>query len=73
MAEAATESLGRIRPTKKLWATTHQMCDKRRRLKSGKGSKNEARKYREINHKIKKEMKEAMQEWTGEQCREIEE
>ena len=48
------------------------MCDKRRELKKKKNEAEGARQYRAINHRIKKSMKKAKENWIEEQCQDIE-
>ena len=49
------------------------MCDKKRELRKRKCECEGSKKYREVNINIKRRMKKAKENWTGEQCCEIEE
>lgn len=75
VTETATEILGKQRRTKKPWVTTDilDLCDQRRELKKEKSTPRGARKYRDMNNKIKTCMRKAKEKWIQTQCSEIEE
>ena len=72
VTDIANEILGKYRPVKKPWVTTDilDLCAKRRRLKNSKDRDGMAQ-YRAVNQEIKKGMKKAKKNWTGEQCQNI--
>ena len=74
VTDTASEILGKHRRTKKPWVTADilDLCDKRRELKRRKCDPEGAAKYREVNKKIKKDMRRAKDNWIAEQCYEIE-
>ena len=74
VTDTAREILGKHSRTKKPWVTTDilDLCDKRRELKRRKCDPEGAAKYREVNKKIKQDMKRAKDNWIAEQCYEIE-
>ena len=74
VTDTAHEILGKHRRTKKPWVTTDilDLCDKRRELKRRKCDPEGAAKYREVNKKIKQDMRRAKDNWIAEQCCEIE-
>ena len=75
VTDTANESLGKYRPVKKPWVTTDilDLCAKRRKLKNKKNNKDRdiMAQYRAVNQEIKKGMKKAKENWTGEQCQNI--
>ena len=74
MTETANELLGKHRRKKQPWITDSilDMCDKRRDLKKVKNTTGKEE-YKEINKKIRKEMRNVKEEWVEKQCAEIEE
>ena len=74
VTDTASEILGKHRRTKKTWVTADilDLCDKRRELKRRKCDPEGAAKYREVNKKIKQDMRRAKDNWIAEQCCEIE-
>ena len=71
MTETATEILGKHRENKTKWITNElmDMCDLKIELKKTKfepGSK-----YKQINNKIKKEMRIAKENWVNNKCTDI--
>jgi exonuclease III len=75
LISTAEEVIGRKRSKKQQWVTDEilDLCDKRRTLKKEKQSNKAAvDKYRMINRKIRKEMKQAKEEWIDNQCRTME-
>ena len=75
VTETASEILGKHRQEKKTWITAEilDLCDKRRELRKKKFEPEGSEKYKEVNHNIKRCMKEAKENWMGEQCSKIEE
>lgn len=73
MGETAKDIIGLYRSKNKPWVTekTLKMCDIRRDLKNCRHTTGEAE-YHEINKKIRKSMKKAKEDWTEQQCTEIE-
>ena len=73
VTDTGSEILGKHRRTKKPWVTADilDLCDKRRELKRRKCDPEGAAKYREVNKKIKKDMRRAKDNWIAEQCYEI--
>ena len=73
ISDTAMEILGKHRPKKKKWITDDilEMCDKRRELKNQKHDTQGRSQYRDINNKIRKAIKQAKENWTEEQCEEI--
>ena len=69
------ETIGKHRKTLKPWVTNEilQQYDTRRELKKGKNSADGAAKYREINKRIRMNMKEAREKWIEDQCTKVEE
>ena len=74
VTDTASEILGKHRRTKKPWVTADilDLCDKRRELKRRKCDPEGAAKYREVNKKIKQNIRRAKDNWIAEQCCEIE-
>ena len=74
VTDTASEILGKHRRTKKPWvrADILDLCDKRRELKIRKCDPEGAAKYREVNRKIKLDMRRAKDNWIAEQCCKIE-
>ena len=60
---------------KKTWITAEilDLCDKRRELRKKRSEPEGSAKYKEVNNNIKRSMKNAKENWIGEQCSEIEE
>ena len=60
---------------KKTWITAEilDLCDKRRELRKKISEPEGFEKYWGVNNNIKRCMKKAKENWTGEQCRETEE
>ena len=73
--ETASEILGKHRQRKKPWVTAEilDVCDRRRELRKKRFEPEGSEKYREVNSNIKRCMKEAKENWIGEQCSESEE
>ena len=73
--ETASEILGKHRQKEKPWITAEilDMCDKRRELKKKRFEPEGSEKYKEVNNNIKKYIKNAKENWIGDQCSEIEE
>ena len=76
--ETASEILGKHRhkkKRKKTWVTAEilDLYDKRTGLRKKRSEPEGSAKYKEVNNNIKKCMKKAKGNWTGEQCSEIEE
>ena len=73
--EAAKETLGKHRPTKKPWVTPEilDLCDKRRELKPKKNDKSGRNLYKAVDKQINYEMRKAKDKWIEDQCSEIEE
>ena len=74
LAEAANETLGKIRRKSQAWVTDEilEMCDKRRDLKKSKNTPTGAVDYRKVNKSIRKRMKQAKEDFIGKKCSEIE-
>ena len=74
VTETATEILGKHRQKKKSWITAEilDLCDKRRELRKKRFELEGSEKYKEVNNNIKRCMKKATENWTAEQCSEIE-
>ena len=74
VTDRASKILGKHRQKKKPWVTGDllDMCDKRRQLKKDKSITVGATKYIEINNALKRGMKRAKENWTEEECSEIE-
>ena len=72
---ASANILGKHRQKKKPWiiAEILDQCDKRRELRKKRFEPEESEKYKEMNNNVKRCMKKARDNWTGEQCSEIEE
>ena len=72
--ETACEILGKHRQKKKPWITAEilDLCDKRRELREKRFETEGSEKYKEVNNNIKRCMKKATENWTGERCSEIE-
>lgn len=70
--KTARDIIGPYRSKNKPWVTEEilEMCDTRRNLKTRHTTV--AAEYHEINTKIRKSMKKAQKDWTGQQCLEIE-
>ena len=75
VTDTANELLGKYRPVKKPWVTTDilDLFVKRRKLKNKKNNKDRdgMAQYRAVNQEIKKSMKQAKENWIGEQCQNI--
>ena len=73
VTETASEILGKRRQKKKPWITAEilDLCDKRRELRKKKIEPEGSEKYNEVNNNIKRCMKKAKENWTGEQCSEF--
>ena len=75
VTDTANEILGKYRPVKKPWVTTHilDLCAERRKLKNKKDNKDRdgMAQYRAVNQNIKKGMKKAKESWIREQCQNI--
>ena len=73
MTETASEIRGK-RQKKKPWVTEIlDLCEKRRKLRKNRFEPEGYEKYKEVSNNIKRCMKNAKENWTGEQCGEIEE
>ena len=74
VTDTASEILGKHRRTKKPRVTADilDLCDKIRELKRRKCDPEGTAKYREVNKKIKQDMRRAKDNWIVEQCYEIE-
>ena len=74
MTETASEILGKHRQKKKPWITADilDLCNKRRELRKNRFEPEGSEKYKEVNNNIKRCMKKAKENRTGEQCNEIE-
>ncbi|XP_072016924.1 uncharacterized protein [Amphiura filiformis] len=74
LTETASELLGKHRHVKKPWITKEvlELCDRRRELKCKRNNPDGARDYREANKLVKKGIKEAKENWIGQQCEEVE-
>ena len=74
VTDTASENFGKHRRTKKPWVTADilDLCDKRRELKRRNCDPEGAVKYREVNKKIKQNMRRAKDNWIAEHCCEIE-
>ena len=72
--ETAKEILGKHQRPNKPWVTTKilEMCDKRRELKKNKKNPEGNKKYKEVNNKIRSELRKAKELWIEQQCTEIE-
>ena len=72
VTETASEILGKHCQKKKTWITAEilHLCDKRRELRKKRFEPEGAAKYKEVNNNIKRCMKEAKENWIGEQCSE---
>ena len=72
VTETASEILGKHRQKKKPWITAEilDLCDKRRKLRKKRFEPGGSEKYKEVNNNIKKCMKNAKENWIGEQCSE---
>ena len=68
--DTASEILGKHCRTKKPWVTADilDLCDKRRELKLRKCDPEGAAKYREVNNKIKLNMRRPTDNWIAEHC-----
>ena len=75
VTETASEILGKHRQKKKPWVTAEilDLCGRRRELRKKRFEPEGSEKYREVNSNIKRCMKEAKENWIGEQCSESEE
>ena len=75
VTETAGEILGKHRQKKKPWITAEilDLCDRRRELRKNRFEPEGYEKYKEVSNNIKRCMKNAKENWTGEQCGEIEE
>ena len=68
MTETAIEIIGKYHQRKKPWVTAEilDLCDKRRNLKRKRFEPEESDEYKEVNNNIKRCMKKAKENWTGE-------
>ena len=75
VTETASDILGKHRQKKNPWITAEilDLCDKRRELSKKRFEPEGSEKYREVNNNIKRCMKKAKENWTGEHCSEVEE
>ena len=75
VTETASEIIGKHHQKKKPWVTAEilDLCDRRTELRKKLLEPEGSEKYREVNNNIKGCMKKAKENWTGEQCSEIEE
>ena len=75
VTETASEILGKHHQKKKTWVTAEvlDLCDKRTELRKKRFEPEESEKYKEVNNNIKRCMKKTKENWSGEQCSEIEE
>ena len=75
VTETASEIFGKHRQKKKPWVTAEilDLCDRRRELRKKRLEPVGSEKYRKVNKNIKRCMKNAKENWTGEQCSETEE
>ena len=75
VTETASEILGKHRQKKKTWITAEilDLCDRRREPRKKRFEPEGSEKYTEVSNNIKRCMKKARDNWTGEQCSEIEE
>ena len=73
--ETASEILGKHRQKKKPWITAEilDLCDERRELRKKRFEPEGSEKYKEVNNNIKRCMKNAKENWIGEQCCETKE
>ena len=73
VTETASEIIGKHRQKKKTWITAEilALCNKRRELRKNRFEPEGSEKYKKVNN-IKRCMKEAKENWIGEQCSEIE-
>ena len=69
VTETASEILGKHHQKKKPLITAEilDLCDKRRELKKNRFEPEGSKKYKEVNNNIKRCMKKAKENWTGEQ------
>ena len=75
LLQTAEEVLGRQRKKIQPWVTNEvlDLCDQRRQLKQKQYTSTEVElEYRKVNREVRKKMKAAKEEWTGEQCKNIE-
>ena len=72
--ETASEILGKHHQKKKPWITAEilDLCGKRRELRTNRFEPEGSEKYKEVNNNIKRCMKKAKENWTGEHRSEIE-
>ena len=75
VTETASETFGKHSLKKKtqqqqplITAEILDLCDKRRELRKNRFESRESEKYKEVNNNIKRCMKKAKENWTGEQC-----
>ena len=68
-------SLGKHRQKKKPWVTAEilDLCHTRREPRKKRFEPEESEKYKKVNNNIRRCTKKAKENWTEEQCREIEE
>ena len=73
VTETASEILGKHRQKKKPWITAEilDLRNKRRELRKKRFEPEGSEKYKEVNNNIKRCMKEAKENWIGEQYSEI--
>ena len=74
VTDRAAEFLGKQRRKRKPWVTPEilDLCEQRRDLKKKRGEPEGAKDYREIERKIRTEMKMAKETWIQGQCQEVE-
>ena len=75
MTETASEIPGKHCQKKKTWiaAGILDLCDERRELRKKRFEPEGSEKYKEVKNNIKRCMKNAKENWIGEQCSEIKE
>ena len=75
MTETASGIVGKHRQKKKPWITAEilDLCDKMRELRKKRFEPEGSEKYKEVNNNIKRCMKKAKENWTREQCSQIQE
>jgi len=72
--ETAAEVLGKKQNTRKPWIDDRlaQKCDERQKLKASLNHSEESRvKYRDVNNRVKAEIRRAKEEWINDHCRGI--
>ncbi|KAK3877281.1 hypothetical protein Pcinc_017984 [Petrolisthes cinctipes] len=73
--DTATEILGNCHHPKKPWVTAEilELFDKRRKLKNKRNNPEGDHEYRQMNIRVRREMKRAKETWIENQCKEIDE